>query len=177
MDKRKTANLRVKNSITNALFDLMHEKSFSEISISEIIRYAKVARVSFYRNYDSKEDVLLTLIRDVLEEFKGAIEWNETDYYTYHNVRKSFEFFKKYGDFALDLYQFGYGSILLEELNRFHEEIAGTMPNSSIERYELYIYIGALFNTAIMWLKSGAKEEVDDITGMFCKMCGILIKQ
>lgn len=28
------------------------------------------SRASFYRNYDSKEDVLLTLIEDVLEEFR-----------------------------------------------------------------------------------------------------------
>ena len=68
MDKRKEANLRVKKGITMALFSLMHQKSFSDITISEIIRTAGVARVSFYRNYDSKEDVLLTLIEDILEE-------------------------------------------------------------------------------------------------------------
>ena len=40
MDKRKEANMRVKNNITKALFQLMHEKSFSDISISELIRVA-----------------------------------------------------------------------------------------------------------------------------------------
>ena len=45
-------------------------------------------------------------------------------------------------DFMLHLYRFGYGSILLEKLNHFHEEIAGTMPNNSIEKYELYMYMG-----------------------------------
>ena len=174
MDKRKEANMRVKSSITRALLNLMHQKSFSDISISEIIRTAGVARVSFYRNYDSKEDVLITLIEDVLEEFRGTIDGSETDYYTYENIRRSFAYFKKYGSFVLDLYQFGYGSILLEKLNRFHEEIAGTMPNSSIEKYKLYMYMGALFNTAIMWIYNGAKESEEDITNMFCKTCGIL---
>ena len=82
MDKRKEANMRVKSNITKALFHLMHEKSFSDISISELIRTAGVARVSFYRNYDSKEDVLVTLIDDVLEQFRDTIDWNDTDYYT-----------------------------------------------------------------------------------------------
>ena len=36
MDKRKEANLRVKKGITMALFSLMHQKSFSDITISEI---------------------------------------------------------------------------------------------------------------------------------------------
>ena len=48
--------------------------------------------------------MLLTLIEDVLEEFRNTIEWNDADYYTYGNVRKSFEFFKEYGVFVLDLY-------------------------------------------------------------------------
>lgn len=173
MDKRKEANLRVKKNITKSLFRLMHEKSFSDISISELIREAKVARVSFYRNYKSKEDVLLTLIEDVLEQFRDTIDSNETNYYTYQNIHRSFEFFSEYGDFVLDLYQFGYGSILLEKLNRFHEEVAGTMPNRSIEKYKLYMYMGALFNTAIMWIQNGKRESVEDITDMFCSMCGI----
>lgn len=173
MDKRKEANMRVKGRITKALFELMHQKSFSDISVSEIIRKADVARVSFYRNYDSKEDVLLTLVEDVLEKFRDTIDCNETNYYTYPNIRRSFEYFKKYGNFVLDLYKFGYGSILLEKLNQFHEEIAGTMPNSSIEKYKLYMYMGALFNTAIMWIQNGTQESEEDITRMFCETCGI----
>lgn len=173
MDKRKEANLRVKHNITKALLKLMHEKSFSDISISEIIREADVARVSFYRNYDSKEDVLLTLVEDVLGQYGDALDGNETDYYTYWNVCRSFGYFKRYGDFVLDLNQFGYGSILLEKLNQFHEQIAGTMPNRSIERYQLYMYIGALYNTAVVWIQNGAKESVEDIAEMFCKACGI----
>lgn len=173
MDKRKEANMRVKNNITKALFQLMHEKSFSDISISELTRAAGVARVSFYRNYDSKEDVLVTLIEDVLEQFRDTIDWNDTDYYTYGNIYRSIAYFEEYGDFVLDLYQFGYGSILLEKLNRFHEDIAGTMPNGSIERYQLYMYMGALFNTVIMWLQNGKKEDKGDITRMFCTVCGI----
>lgn len=173
MDKRKEANMRVKKNITRALFRLMNEKSFSDISISELIREAKVARVSFYRNYKSKEDVLLTLIEDVLEQFRATLDSNEANYYTHQNISRSFEFFSKYDNFVLDLYRFGYGSILLEKLNRFHEEVAGTMSNKSIEKYKLYMYIGALFNTAIMWIQNGKKESAQDLTDMFCKMCGI----
>lgn len=100
MDKRKQENMRVKESITKSLLNLMHQKSFSEISISELIRNAGVARVSFYRNYDSKEDVLITLIEDVLEQFRNSIDWNAPDYYSYQNVKRSFDYFKMYGDFV-----------------------------------------------------------------------------
>lgn len=107
-----------------------------------------------------------------MENFRDTIDSDETDYYIYENIYKSIEYFEEYGDFVLDLYQFGYGSVLLEKLNQFHEDI-GTMPNGSIERYKLYMYIGALFNTAIMWLQNGKKEDAGSIAGMFCTMCGI----
>ena len=58
MDKRKEANLHVKNSITDALIALMNEKSFETISVSEITNRARVSRVSYYRNFNSKEDMI-----------------------------------------------------------------------------------------------------------------------
>ena len=70
MDKRKTENLRVRKAITDALFELMKNQPLSTVSVSEIIRKAGVARVSFYRNFDSKEDVLVGLVRYVLDDFR-----------------------------------------------------------------------------------------------------------
>lgn len=94
MDKRKEANIRVRRSITDALFSLMKDKNFSEITITEIIREAGVARASFYRNYTSKEDVLLTLISFVLNDYRETADYNLEEYYTYQNVLRSFQYFK-----------------------------------------------------------------------------------
>lgn len=171
MDKRKAENFRVKKCITTALLDLLEEKSISEISISEIIKKAGVARASFYRNYATKENVIITLIADVLEEYRATLSDTEENFYTYKNIRTSFVFFSRYQKQVLDLHRFGYGSLLLDMLNQFHEEVAGTMPCTSIERYQLYVYIGSLYNTAMMWLKNGTREEVSEIADVFYKMC------
>lgn len=123
----------------------MRAKSLSDIHITEIIRDAGVARVSFYRNYASKEDVLVTLIRDVLEDFRTHLCHEQDCFYTYENVLP----------------------VLLEELNHFHEEIAGNMPASSIQKYELYLYIGALFNTAVMWLPEESRCSAETMAAYF----------
>lgn len=173
MDKRKEANIRVKTNITEALFALMHEKSFSDITVTELIRKAGVARASYYRNYDSMEDVLITLVEYVLNSFRNEAEYDLTDYFSYQNVLRSFQYFKMYGTYVLDMYQSGFGSQLLEGLNQFHEDIAGTMSVNSIDKYKLYIYMGALFNTALVWLKGETRESVEDITAVFCRVIGI----
>lgn len=171
MDKRKEANLRVKTNITLALFNLLKQKSISEISISEIIQEAGVARASFYRNYASKESVLTTLISDILDDYRKQIKSEPDNFYTYENVRRSFEFFARYKNYAIDLHQFGYGSIVLKMLNDFHEDVAGTMSHQSIEKYKLYMYMGALYNTAMTWIMNGTKESVNEITQTFFDVC------
>lgn len=167
MDKRKEANLLVKQKITSSLFLLMQKKSLSDIYITEIIQNAGVARASFYRNYASKEDVLITLIRNVLEDFSVHIHYERERFYNYENVLLSFQYFDQYRNYVLDLYRSGFASVLLEELNHFHESVAGTMPASSIEKYELYLYIGALFNTAVTWLMEEAEISAETIAAYF----------
>ena len=167
MDKRKEANIRVKANITHALFTLMEKKSLADIHISELVSKAGVARASFYRNYCSKEDVLVTLIRDVLEQFRQELDPEQEDFCSYGTVLLSFQYFQKYKKYVLDLYHSGFLSVLMEELNRFHESMEGDMPSSSIEKYKLYIYIGALLNTALVWLSSGDQTSLEDMSFLF----------
>ena len=57
MDKM-TYNQTVKEAIAIALVQLMKRKNFEDISVSEIVKIAGVGRSSFYRNFESKKDVL-----------------------------------------------------------------------------------------------------------------------
>lgn len=47
-----------KEMIEEALFALMQEKSYSKIAVTEIVERAGVARRTFYRLYDGKDDVI-----------------------------------------------------------------------------------------------------------------------
>ncbi|MBR1471226.1 MAG: TetR/AcrR family transcriptional regulator [Lachnospiraceae bacterium] len=163
MDHRKAENKRVKNAITESLFTLMHQKSLQEISISEIIRLAGVARCSFYRNYKSKEDVLITLVRDILEDFRASADYDLHDYTSEKHIRRCIAYFKRYKNYVLDLLHSGFGTMLLDELNHFHEAVAGDLPADSPKRYRLYIFIGALYNTMTVWLQEENPLSEDEL--------------
>ncbi len=167
MDKRKKENMRVKRSIADALFALMAEKSLTDISITELVGRAGVARASFYRNYSSKEEVFAVSIRDVLDEFREEMDLTQGTFYILKNILLSFRYFKKYRSYILDLQHSGFSSLLLEELNHFHESVEGTMPYASLEKFGLYMYIGALVNTAVTWLSEGEQVAAEDIAGYF----------
>ena len=65
------SNLFTKDCIRTALLSLMAVKIFEQITVTEIIKRAGVSRGGFYRNYQSKEEVLQEicekLFRYVLE--------------------------------------------------------------------------------------------------------------
>lgn len=58
----KTA-LASQEQISNALYALMKEKSYSEISISELCRKAHISRQTFYTLYQSKENIIIKYLQ------------------------------------------------------------------------------------------------------------------
>lgn len=63
-------NIYVKRQLTAALLELLREKELRDISVSEIAAAAGVHRVSFYRSFDEKEDIL----REYMNATYGAWE-------------------------------------------------------------------------------------------------------
>ncbi len=63
----------VKHEITNALITLMKERSYMDITVTDIIKEANVARASFYRNFDSVSDVIDAITDHMTESFTEHI--------------------------------------------------------------------------------------------------------
>ena len=58
----------VKREIINAFLQLMEEKSYMDITVTDIINTAEVARASFYRNFSSISDVIDTIVEEMSDE-------------------------------------------------------------------------------------------------------------
>ena len=58
-------NRFVKKKITDALLTLLETEELKGISVSRIAADAGVSRISFYRNYKDKEDILRTYTKEI----------------------------------------------------------------------------------------------------------------
>lgn len=67
LDYRKAANEGVRSSITDALVDLLEEKPLDQIGVTEVASKAGVSRVSFYRNFESLDDIVVAHMASVAE--------------------------------------------------------------------------------------------------------------
>lgn len=66
MNKEKDS---VKNLIKDAFLELMLTKSYMDITVTDVVNKANVARVSFYRNFNSISDVLDYFIDNINKGF------------------------------------------------------------------------------------------------------------
>lgn len=73
----QSRNQYVIEHITDALIELLKKKPLDEISISELCDTAMVGRTSFYRNFESKEDVIGKEISVILASWYRDFENNE----------------------------------------------------------------------------------------------------
>ena len=176
-DKRYISNARVKRSICDALFLLMREKDFSQITITELIETAGVARASFYRNFESKESIILFYLDQLHEESTALIPHEEDApvYITYEHLVTRFEFLLKNKHALVCIYQHGFAPLFETLVNEYASYILGNMPVSSIERYRIPFIAGAVFHTMMEWLISDAKESPSEMAHFFLKYINKLI--
>jgi AcrR family transcriptional regulator len=65
---------RTRKWLQAALLELLHEKPFHDIQITEIADRAEVSRPAFYLHFHSKEELLMSHVDVVFEEFHTAIQ-------------------------------------------------------------------------------------------------------
>ena len=66
------------DSIYTALLQLMEQKPYEEITITDIVRRAGVSRMAYYRNYDSKDEILTRRLRGLLDPLTAMLRDDET---------------------------------------------------------------------------------------------------
>lgn len=171
MSKASMDNMRVKNQITEGLFSLLRQKPFSEITVTDIVKEAKVARASYYRNFENKEQIIEAAMDSLRDELMNDIKYDDDEQiFNLENAKAGFEkaliccLIRKAD--LLALYHNGFGSLIQQTFNRYILEFAGNMPARSIDRYKLYFISGAVTNVLIEWLNEGAKEPPKEIAAL-----------
>ncbi|WP_249872824.1 TetR/AcrR family transcriptional regulator [Oceanobacillus saliphilus] len=65
MNKRTTKALLTKKKISEAALRLFNEKSFSEVTVDEIIKETNTSKGAFYTHFKSKHDIFLEKFKEI----------------------------------------------------------------------------------------------------------------
>ncbi len=169
LDTSTTTSAKI--CIAQALMILMKENDLDKISVSDITKKAGVSRMSYYRYFSSKVEILESYMDYILNEYSHTVdEVYSFPFRSYEHILYSFHFFKNYQDFVLCLDKANLTDILLFRLNKYIEEKIGTTPDNSAEYYASYYYAGALCNIYIQWMRTGMKESPKEMARIVYKL-------
>lgn len=157
MNKKQELNAFIKECITKALIKQMETQSFEDISITSLVKTAGVSRVSFYRNFKSKQDILEKHLDTLIKEW--GKEFEEKGDPTYFSESLLTHYYN-YKDFYLLLYRQGLSPLIYENI-RSATGIDASQNN--IERYAKSLVAGSIFGWVDEWLRQGMTETPQEI--------------
>lgn len=168
-----------KHKIIVAFFQLLEKKHFSEITVTEIVKEAGVARATYYRNFDIKENIVNAYIEELhqaLSFFPVAQDFSQTKF-SFENLTARLEYISSQKKYILLLCKNGFSAFLQDETNWFAEVILGDMPNHSVERYNIYLISGAMLNLILQWIKNDCKESPEEIACLIFRWINVISKE
>lgn len=154
-------NQYVVEHITDAVLKLMKNQYLHEISISQICEEAGVGRASFYRNYESKKDVLRKYLAALLKEWGTEFE-NRGDPSCFSE--SLLKHYYKYRDVYLMIYQQGLSELIYETIRQAAK--IGEARNNA-ERYVKSMTAGMIYGWVDEWLRQGMPETPEEIILLF----------
>ena len=155
MVRKNTAHDIVMESLTDALLKIMEQKPLAEINVSELCRRAGVSRVSYYRNFNTMEDILVQYLNKCTDEW-----WQD------FSKKPESEFYRTFWSELLEQYRKNKKLIfLLYQNNASHllkEHIfSRCSPKPDLEEKEAYIraaLAGFIYGLVDEWIRRGMKE-------------------
>lgn len=146
--------------IIKAFLDLLEIEEYNRISVSGICRRADLDRRTFYRNFDSKQDVLEHYVHTLGEEYmKGYAAIGNLD--SYSAAKYFFEFWSKYLLFLRNMKKCGLSNYIFQQFEQYTTEhmelLKGTQAQSLPRNYVLAYRVGGFWNVMLTWI---AEDEM-----------------
>lgn len=157
-NSNQVRNSYVTECLTRSLLKLLEEKPMNDISISELCDFAEIGRVSFYRNFESKDEIIqrhLNLLLDEwLKQYNAKQESGEDTVRSF--VETFFEHYHKHKELYILLYKRGLAHLSLQSI----KEACGPKPEQpNIAAYTTAYLSYGLYGWIEEWFKRGMQES------------------
>lgn len=163
MEKVNEINTLTKECILTALLRLMEEKDYCDITITDITSLAGVSRMAYYRNYKTKDDILIGKLVDEERKLKQSIPHSD-DVSLYDVILYVSNFIQENADVINAVYAAGLTHRLTDLLN---DRIYSYFPVTSVVKegkYAVSFYVGAILSVFRLWIDGGMEETSEEIS-------------
>ena len=167
----EASNKLTKECLQMALIYLLNEKPIEKITITELVKRSGVSRTAFYRNYSSKEDIIIEMEEQICQAISESL--SNPDYQ--NNMRQWFQdCFQTVKDNSSLFHLFLQTTIAQETLKALNAILESFhKPQTIKEHYQILAIEGTFSSILTSWFRNGMKEDVSFMADI-CEslMCG-----
>ncbi len=159
--------IRSQRWICNALMELMKEKPYNKISITEICNKANLVRETFYRNFSSKDAVVKYCLEEKFDEFLDNIKIDKSNLTLYDMGINYFSYWKEEKEFLKILIENKLLNIILEnfseQFSKIIDQLIKKEESMQVKSYIIDMYAGAFTNLLVKWIQNDCKEPPEEM--------------
>lgn len=147
MKIKKSETEVLKSYIIEAFLLLLKQKNYTDITIKEITTKAGVNRSTYYRNFNSKEDIIKAFYKTLLEQSISTQSQNLESHLLH--IFNQYLLYKKE---LLCLHEHHLSYHLLNVLNTYFSDFVRFKNQNSLEdNFEVFYHTGGIFNIFMLW--------------------------
>lgn len=158
--------IRTKNKIEKAFIELIDEKGFDKVSVSDICNRASLNRTTFYTHYFNINDLLEKLENEKMMELTNRFTDKELKN-NFEKIRAALSFVKENQSFYKIYFRMTPNLNILEHYvpPKFYYDYMNIPKNISKEDYNICVsfFKFGLAGLMIEWIEGGCKESADDL--------------
>ena len=162
----KNESYSVKHEIIDAVMQLMTEKNYMDITVTDIVKKAGVARASFYRNFNSINDLIDVIVDEISDELIGDIfptlyssderKWREFLFNHFYRFTRKQQQMGKIHPQNLN--------VLFARMDNKIQQKESNFPAETIrDKYIAIGTVGLINSITKKWMDSGAKETPEEM--------------
>lgn len=156
----KEINGLTKQCLKEALLLLMKEKTYRDITVTELCKKAGLSRMAFYRNYDVVNDILQEIAGDLIVQVLALAGSPFRTTSTKQWYSAVFEYVSENRNTVSVMFQEDFQFEWIKLVN----QVAVPAENiSAEERYFRLMWSGGFENVLAYWLKTDLKEKPEEL--------------
>ncbi|MBU3198389.1 TetR/AcrR family transcriptional regulator [Clostridium estertheticum] len=163
---------KTEKSIRNALYQMVNEKKYTDISVTELSKRAEIGRKTFYLHYDSIESVFNEIRDELVYELRNLLD-NKAYINNRFDINVLFISLNKTMENHLDFYKRivnanSYAFFLNDFVDSFknimREQLRKSDINHPLENMYIEFFSTGLLSIYIKWLKGEIPLTLESIT-------------
>lgn len=159
---------RTRKLIQDALFSLMQEYPYAKIRISQITARADISRSTFYLHYQTKEELLLSVVDEIIDQYFKAIDQADGSakvspaFLLFQNWKANLDKMKLIVDAGME-YRIFQRLRVFNRQRAYHPQSR----NNLLDDYIRTLLDGAAFALLIRWTQDDARIPVSQMEQLF----------